>query len=78
MRGDRRTLFRDVHRDTVFIFGSGKVSPVSHCDPTARSHGLNTDHVIRVYVGIVRRSFDEYEFGHGLLPSRLHRNRGKI
>ena len=73
----QRTLFREVHRDTVLIFGCGKVSPVSHCDPRACPHGLNTDHVIRVDVGIVRRSFDEYKFGHGL-PFRLHRTRGKL
>ena len=41
-------------------------------------HGLNTDHVIRVDIGIVRRSFDEYKFGQGLLSSRLHGIKGKI
>ena len=74
--GGQRTLFREVLRDTVLIFASGEVSPVSHCDPTACSHRLNTDHVIRVDVGIVLRSFDKYKFGHGL-PSRLHLIRGE-
>jgi hypothetical protein len=69
-------LFREVHRDTVLIVGSRKVSTVSHCDPRACPHGFNTDHVIRVDIGIVRCSFDEYKFGHGL-PSRLHRIREK-
>src|SRR5215472_10471036 len=73
MREGQPTLFRDVRRDTVFIFGSGKLPPVTHCDPTACPHGLNTDHVIRVDVGIVWHSFDEYKFGHG-----LHRIRGNI
>ena len=64
------TLLRQVLRDSVFIFGSSKVSPVNHCDPAARPDRLNTDDVIPVDVGIVWRSFDKYKFGHELL-SRL-------
>jgi hypothetical protein len=70
-------LFRKVRRDAVLIFGSGKVSPVCHCDPRAGPDRFNTDDVIGVDVSILRRSFDEYKFGQGL-PSRLNRIRGEI
>jgi hypothetical protein len=72
-----RMLFRKMRRDTVFIFGSGKVSPVGHGDARAGADGFNTDDVIGVDISILRRSFDEYEFGQGL-PSRLNRIRGEI
>ena len=66
-----------MRRDTVLIFGSGKVSPVGHGDARAGPDGFNTDDVIGVDISILRRSFDEYEFGQGL-PSRLNRIRGEI
>lgn len=75
--GKGRMLFRKMRRDTVFIFGSGKVSPVGHGDARAGPDGFNTDDVIGVDISILRRSFDEYEFGQGL-PSRLNRIRGEI
>jgi hypothetical protein len=70
-------LFRKMRRDTVLIFGSGKVSPVCHGDARAGPDGFNTDDVIGVDISILRRSFDEYQFGQGL-PSRLNRIRGEI
>lgn len=67
-------LFRKMRRYAVLIFGSGKVSPVCHCDARAGPDGFYTDDVIGIDISILRRSFDEYEFGQGL-PSRLNRIR---